>query len=95
MGRVRFLNECGQRVFLDLVILKVNAVSLRGLLQFGFDVRYSTLKNYYNGSRLLPKDLFNDLCEVAGISSRELEFEVLGDSWGQVVGGEKGKRGKI
>ena len=95
MGRVRFLNECGQRVFLDLVILKVNAVSLRGLLQFGFDVRYSTLKNYYNGSRLLPKDLFNDLCEVAGIERDDLEFELVEENWGMVKGGKKSKRGKI
>jgi len=65
---------------------------LRGLLQFGFDVPYSTLKNYYNESRLLPEDLFDDLCDVARIDKAELEFEEVEENWGKVKGGKIGKR---
>ena len=58
MRRIKF--KAGwQRKFLDLCILRLNAPSLRSLLQFGFDVRYSTLKNYYNESRLIPEDFFD------------------------------------
>jgi hypothetical protein len=90
--RVKF-REGGQRKFLDLVVSRLRAVSLRGVLQFGFDVPYSTLKNYYNESRLLPEELFDDMCEVAGISKSGLKFELVGDNWGMVLGGKLGKRG--
>jgi len=89
--RIRFLEEGRQRVFLDLVIRKLNAPSLRGLLQFGFDVRYSTLKNYYVGARLMPKGLVLDFCDVAGIKMDELGLEEVEDNWGKVRGGKVGK----
>ena len=44
--RVLFYN-LEQRKFLDLVVEKLNCISVRGILQFGFDIPYSTLKNYY------------------------------------------------
>jgi len=82
----------GQKKFLDLVIARLRSPSLRGILQFGFGVPYSTLKNYYNEDRLLPEDFFDDLCEVAGVDKNELEFEIVGGGWGQVKGGKLGKR---
>ena len=85
--RIKF-KKSGQRKFLDLVIERLNAPSLRGILQFGFDVPYSTLKNYYNESRLLPESLFDDLCEVAGIDKDELSFEFIDENWGKVKGGQ-------
>ena len=63
MVRIRFKNS-EQRKFLDLAVEKLNSPSVRGILQFGFDIPYSTFKNYYNESRLMPKDLFEDLCEI-------------------------------
>ena len=92
--RIRFLKKNGQRDFLDSVIEKLKAGSLRGLLQFGFDVPYSTLKNYYAGVRLMPSDLVKDFCEIAGIDMSELEIEEVKGNWGQVKGG-KGKIIKI
>jgi len=91
MRRIKF-GEGGQKVFFDLVIEKMSSPSLRGLLQFGIEVNYSTLKNYYLGERLLPEDLFVDLCELARINLGDLDFEYLGGSWGQVKGGRLGKR---
>ncbi len=88
--RIKFKKE-KQKFFLDLVIEKLNAPSLRGILQFGFNVPYSTLKNYYNESRLLPEDLFDDLCEVAKIDKSELSFEFVDENWGKVKGGRVGK----
>ena len=90
--RIRFLEKGGQRAFLDLVIERVRAPSLRGLLQFGFDVPYSTLKNYYAGVRLMPEDLVRDFCEVAGIEFEGLGVEMVGENWGKVKGGLVGKR---
>ncbi|MCD4771448.1 hypothetical protein K8R30_03460 [archaeon] len=88
--RIRF-KKGGQRVFLDLVIEKLRAPSLRGLLQFGFDVRYSTLKNYYVGVRLMPKGLVLDFCEVAGIKFEGLGVEEVEENWGRVKGGKVSK----
>ena len=92
--RIKFARG-GQRKFLDLVIERLNAPSLRGILQFGFDVPYSTLKNYYNESRLLAEDFFDDLCDVANIDKAELEFELVDKNWGKVKGGRIGKRKKF
>ncbi len=89
--RIRF-GKGKQRKFLDLVIERLDAPSLRGILQFGFGVPYSTLKNYYNESRLLPEDLFDEFCEVARIDKGGLSFEFIEGSWGQVKGGRVGKR---
>lgn len=89
--RVRFLKKGGQRAFLNLVIERLRAASLRGLLQFGFDVSYSTLKNYYVGVRLMPKELVLDFCEVAGIDYAGLDVEEVEEGWGQRLGG-KGKK---
>ncbi|MCR4285089.1 MAG: hypothetical protein NUV97_03550 [archaeon] len=88
MDRIK-INSISQRKFLDLMVEKLNSPSLRGLLQFGFDVKYSSLKNYYSGIRLIPKDLFDDLIELSGVS---VDFEIVGGSWGQIKGGKLGKK---
>lgn len=92
--RIRFLREGGQRVFLDLVIEKLRVKSLRGLLQFGFDVPYSTLKNYYAGVRLMHRGLVEDFCEVAGVEFGGLDAEEVEENWGRVLGGKVGRRKK-
>ena len=91
MKRIKFA-EGGQRKFLDLCILRLSSPSLRGLLQFGFDVKYSTLKNYYNCLRFIPEDFFKDLLEITGIDPSGLDFEYVKGNWGQVIGGKKSKR---
>jgi hypothetical protein len=89
--RIRF-NRGGQRRFLDLVVEKLRSPSVRGILQFGFEVPYSTLKNYYNESRLLPREFFDDLCDIAKIDKSGLDFEEVGENWGKVKGGNLSKR---
>ena len=91
MVRIKFRSG-GQREFLDLIVSRLNCVSLRGILQFGFDMPYATLKNYYIERRLIGGDLFDNLCYLAKIDKKELDFEVVGDNWGQVIGGRVGKR---
>ena len=86
--RIRFLIDGGQREFLDEVISKLNVSSLRGLLQFGFDVPYSTLKNYYAGARLMPRGLVQDFCGIAGVDFDGLDIEEVGENWGKVLGGK-------
>tara|TARA_Y100000310_G_C20278693_1_gene621546 strand:+ start:140 stop:349 length:210 start_codon:yes stop_codon:yes gene_type:complete len=66
--------------------------SVRGILQFGVDVKYVTLKSYYRESRLMPEGLFNDLCELARIDKGDLDFEVVDDNWGRVLGGRISRR---
>jgi len=95
MGRVQFLKLGGQRAFLDKVVSVMGSPSLRGLMQFGFRVNYSALKNYYNGFRLLPEQLFFDMCELSGIDKRSISFQIVKDTWGQVKGGKKSKKRKL
>ncbi len=89
--RVRFLEKGGQRAFLDEVIEKLNSPSLGGLLQFGFNLKYSTLKNYYIEVRLMSKDLVEDFCEVSGIDFKGLGAEEIDDNWGKILGGKRKK----
>jgi hypothetical protein len=77
-----------QRKFLERVIFESGAPSLRALNQFGFDVSYSTLKNYFNEERTLPEDFFRDLCEFGRIDMGSLDVEFLNENWGQVNGGK-------
>ena len=87
--RVLF-NKGDQRRFLNLVILKLNCISLKNVLQFGFDIPYSTLKNYYSESLSLPKFFFDDLCYLAKIDPFTLNVKYLEKNWGQVKAGKKG-----
>lgn len=80
-----------QRKFLKKVLEELNCPSLRALNQFGFDIPYSTLKNYFVEERLIPEDFFNDLCYLSKIGKEELNFELVEDNWGQVKGGKRKK----
>ena len=81
-----------QRKFLDLAIDNLNCISLRGILQFGFEVPYSTLKNYYIERRLIPLGFFENLCHIAKIDAKSLKVSYVNGNWGQVLGGKKSKR---
>jgi hypothetical protein len=81
-----------QREFLNEVIKKVSSPSLRGLLQFGLDLNYSTLKNYYIEDRTIPQEVFSQLCSLSGISPLSLNFSYLDENWGKVKGGKSLKR---
>jgi hypothetical protein len=87
--RVLFING-GQRKFIKTVKEKLEVSSIRGLLQFGFEVPYSTLKNYYNEINLLPKSFFLDLCHISKLDPRKLNIKYLKNNWGQVIGGKRG-----
>lgn len=93
MVRVKF-HKGKQRKFLDLVASRLNAVSIRGILQFGFNISYDGLKSYYSERRLLSRDFFDDLCYISKIDKSKLDIEYLEDNWGRVKGGRKSKRRK-
>jgi hypothetical protein len=82
-----------QRKFFDLVVKRLNCLSVRGILQFGFDISYSTLKNYYTERRLISRGFFESLCHIAKIDILTLDFGFINGNWGQVKGGKIGKRG--
>jgi len=84
--RVKF-RKGEQREFLNLVINKLNCLSLRGLLQFGFNINYDCLKNYYCERRLMPLDFFNDLCYLSKINN-PFKIVYFNDNWGKVKGGK-------
>jgi hypothetical protein len=90
--RVKFLDKHGQRKFLKEVLLRVNCPSLYAFEQFGFEIPYSTMKNYYSEKRLMSKELFNDLCYLAKIDSENLNIAYLEDNWGKSKGGKKSRR---
>jgi len=89
--RIKF-QKGKQREFLNLVVNRLNCVSLRGILQFGFDISYNSLKNYHTERRLLPKEFFDDLCYVSKLNQKDLNVKYLEDNWGKVKGG-KGRIG--
>ena len=91
MKRIKFRKGM-QKKFLNLVLEKINCPSLRELINRGFSVSYSSLKNYYSERRLLPKELFLDLCYVAKINPENLNIKFLNKNWGQVIGGKTGKK---
>lgn len=94
MRRVKF--KAGeQRKFLEKVISESGAPSLRALNQFGFDVSYSTLKNYFTEKRNLPEDFFRDLCKLIRVDSGNFEVELLNENWGQVKGGKVDRSGQV
>ena len=83
-----------QKEFLDLVIKRLNCISLKDILQFIPQLSYSSLKNYHTERRLLPKTLFNDLIYLSKININDLDIKYLNNNWGQVKGGRKSKRKK-
>ena len=87
MKRIKF-KKGFQRKFLKKVLEELNCPSLRALNQFGFDIPYSTLKNYFSETRYLPENFFMDLCYVAKIKSEDLGIEILKENWGQIKGGK-------
>ncbi|MFH1787280.1 MAG: hypothetical protein ABH811_00595 [archaeon] len=91
MKRVKF-RKGRQRKFLKRVLFELNCPSLRAFIQFGFDFPYSTLKNYYSEKRLLPYEFFKNLCYIAKIDEKNLNFEILNKNWGQIRGGQISKR---
>ncbi len=91
--RVKF-KKGEQRKFLNLVVFRLNCISLRGILQFGFNIKYSSLKNYHLERRLLPRDFFENLCYLAKINIDSLNVEYVNENWGQIKGGKKSKRQK-
>lgn len=89
--RVKF-QKGKQRIFLKKVLEKMNCPSLRELIRRGFSISYSTLKNYFNESRTLPLDLFEDLCNFANFDKDKLDFKILEDYFGQIKGGTISRR---
>jgi hypothetical protein len=73
-------------MYADFFRLNIN--SLNSLLQFGFNIKYSSLKNYYNERRLLPKGFFLDLCHISKINPDRLNLKYISGNWGQVKGGK-------
>ena len=90
--RVKFLRKGEQRKFLKKVLEETNCSSLRTFEQFGLDVHYSTMKNYFSEQRLLPRELFGNLCYLAKLDSTDFEVTFLEDSWGQIKGGKRSKK---
>lgn len=88
MSRIKF-SRGKQREFLRKVIVNSNSPSLRRLNQFGIDIKYNSMKAYYNETRTLPESLFLDLCKLAGINSSSLNIKIIDENWGQKLGGSK------
>ena len=82
--RVKF-RKGKQREFLQMVLKRIDCPSLRALINRGFDVPYSTLKNYFAEERTLPKDLFDSLCYVAKINPQKLRVVFLEEGWGRKI----------
>ena len=93
MDRVKFPRR-EQRKFLNSIRERLNCPSIRGILQFHPEIKYSSLKNYYTERRLMPKNIFEDLCHLANLNP-SLKIKYLNPNWGQIKGGKLGKRTKF
>jgi len=87
MTRLQF-DKGKQREFFDLVLRGASCPSLREL-SGRIGVNYQTLKNYYSGRRLLPKELFELLINISNLREIDFSFQEVSDNWGQVDGGSK------
>ena len=85
--RIKFKRK-KQREFLKKVLEKINCPSLKELSN-RTGINYSSLKNYFSEERTLPYDSFNDLCYVSQIDKKKLDFEILDENYGQVIGGRR------
>ena len=85
--RIKF-KKYEQRNFLKKVLEVLGCPSLSELRNRGISVDYSTLKNYFNESRTIPEDLFEDLIKISKLNKNDFTFEVLEDNWGKVKGGK-------
>ncbi|HIH52523.1 hypothetical protein J4412_03065 [Candidatus Pacearchaeota archaeon] len=90
MSRIKF-REGEQRKFLIEVLKKLNCPTLRAFNQFGFEIPYSTWKNYFSEARLLPEELFNQICFLSKFEIQTLEIQRLENYWGQIKGGKNKK----
>ena len=86
------LKNMSQKEFLDLTVERLSCGSLRGILQYGVEVSYSCLKNYYTERRLFSKAFFNNFFRLAKINMKKEEYFELDENWGRVKGGKKSKR---
>jgi len=91
MKRIKF-KKGEQRKFIQRVLNELNCPSLRAFLQFGLDVPYSTLKNYFVEERLLPESLLRDMCYLSKMNIEKLDVEYLDENWGRVKGGRKSRK---
>ena len=89
MRRVNFRKN-QQRKFIKQILEKINCPSLRELINRGFEIPYSTLRNYFNESRKMPENLFIDLCAIAKINPLTIKIKYLDKHWGQIKGGKNG-----
>lgn len=85
--RVKF-KKGKQREFLKKILKNLNCPSLHSLNQFGFNIPYSTLKNYFSEDRTLPKEFFTDLCYLAKLDENKFEVKFLEEHFGQILGGK-------
>lgn len=92
--RVKFEDRYGQKKFLNLVLKNLSCPSISAFDQFGFEIPYSTMKNYFSELRFLPKELFDNLCYLAKINPEDLKISFLDESWGKSKGGKKSKKKK-
>lgn len=79
-----------QKEFLKRVLQNTNSPSIKELAS-RLDIKYSTLKNYFNESRKLPNTLLNDLIYISKINPN---YTALKENWGQIKGGKRSKRNK-
>lgn len=85
--RIKF-KKGQQRKFLLNVLKSINSPSLRELSR-RIEFSYSSLKNYFTERRILPENLFRDLCFLVGMSEKNLKITCLGDNWGQQISRRK------
>lgn len=90
MERIKFgLGK--QKEFLKEVLITLDCPTLKELSD-RFDLNYSTMKNYFSEKRLLPEEVFSDLCFVSKLNKERFSFQILKGNFGQIFGGKKSRK---
>ncbi len=88
--RIKFQKN-KQKEFLNKVIQKLSAPSLRSILNYGINTNYQNLKNYYTERRTIPLNLLNELLHLSKIPKSHIKVKYLKPNWGQIKGGKTKK----
>lgn len=88
--RVKF-GRRKQRQFIKEVLILINSPSLKDL-SVRLNISYSSIKKYFNELRLLPLELFENLCLISQINKSLFKVIFLEDNWGQIKGGKKNRK---
>ena len=89
MGEDRISLEGKSREFFDKILENSGLQNLK-ILSKKTGLSYSNLKKYCGEYLMIPRSIFQILCDFGLISQTSLNYKIKKSNWGQIKGGKKG-----